>query len=268
MKAFGAAVLGLFFLLSAEARADDEGGAREAEARESLLQLQGTWQLESLEEGKKGARAGLKKRTLFVGGDVFLVRDGDKVVQVGTLRLSPGKAPKGIDAVVRKGQHEGNTMLGVYELKGDKLRLCFDPEGDGRPKDFTAKKGSALFVAVYKRSRPTDEAVDIRGRFKCESFAADGTKQTTTAEIQSHGDAYLMRWLRRGGVAYVGIGIRKGNTFSVAWANRGTVGVSVYQIEKGPKLVGVYTELGGVGMIAREQLTPDERGRLEVRAAK
>jgi uncharacterized protein (TIGR03067 family) len=265
MKPFTAAVVGLFLLLGADVRAEDEGGARETEARKALLRLQGTWQLESLTGGKKGAPKGLKKRTLFVGGEVFLVRDGDKLLQAGTLRLSPGKAPKAIDAVVRKGQHEGNTMLGVYELKGDTLRLCFDPEGDGRPKGFTARAGSDLFVAVYKRVRASDETVPIVGRFKCESSTADGGKQVTRAEIQKHGDAYLVRWTLKGGVAYIGVGVRKGDTLSVAWANRGTVGVSVYEVHKGPKLVGTYTELGGVGLIAREQLTPEERGRLEVR---
>ncbi|MFO0925993.1 MAG: hypothetical protein U0736_03015 [Gemmataceae bacterium] len=68
-----------------------------------------------------------------------------------------------------------------------------------------------------------------------------------------------------GGVAYLGMGIRQGDTLSVAWANRGTVGLSVYQIEKGPKLTGVYTELGGPGIVATETLTGAARDWVEVR---
>ena len=64
-----------------------------------------------------------------------------------------------------------------------------------------------------------------------------------------------MKWEVSEGVAYVGTGIRQGDTLSVAWVNRGSVGVSVYKIEKGPKLVGVYTEVGGAGLVAKEVLT-------------
>jgi uncharacterized protein (TIGR03067 family) len=261
------AVAGLLLFLAAEARTEEGREAREDASRRELLRIQGTWRLESLEDGKKKAGPGLKKRTFFVGGGVFLVQEGDKIVQAGTLRLAPSKAPKGVDAVVRKGPHEGTTMLGIYELKGDRLRVCFDTEGDHRPKEFAAKPGSALFVAVYQRARPAGEDVDIVGRYKCESFGAEGVKQTTTAEIQRHGDAYLVRWSVGKDTAYVGIAIRRGDTLSVAWANRGSVGVSVYEIEKGPKLVGVYTEVTGVGIIAKEQLTAGEAPPREARGA-
>jgi uncharacterized protein (TIGR03067 family) len=255
MKFRATAVVGLLLSLAAQGRTQDGPGARREAARQELLHLQGTWRLESFEDGRKAALPNLKKRTFFVGGEVFLVREGDKILQAGTLRLAPSKAPKAVDAVVRKGLHEGATMLGIYELKGDRLTVCFDPDGDGRPKEFAAKPDAALFVAVYRRARPAGEGADIVGRYKCESFGAEGGKQTTTAEIQRHGDAYLIRWSVGRDTAYLGVAIRKGSSLSVAWANRGTVGLSVYEIEKGPKLVGVYTELTGVGIIAREQLT-------------
>ena len=264
MKGMTAGAVGALLLLTAGARAQDGPGARE-EARKELLALQGTWHLESLDEGKKGAKEAPKKRTLFVGGDVFLVREGEKILQAGTLRVMPAKEPKGVDAVVRAGEHEGNTMLGVYEVKGDRLKVCFDPEGDSRPKGFTLRPG--LVVAVYKRGHKPDE-VDIRGRYRCESAGADGKKQITTAEVQRHGDAYLIRWTVPGGVAYIGVGIRQGGKLSVAWTNRGTVGVSVYEIEKGPRLTGVYTEVGGIGIVSKEQLTPTRHKRTEVRAGR
>ena len=93
----------------------------------------------------------------------------------------------------------------------------------------------------------------------CSTFGGDGKKQTLKVEIQKRGDAYLLRWDVRGGVAFVGSGIRQGNTLSVAWVNRGSVGVSVYKIEKGPKLVGTYTEVGGPGLIGKEVLTADAK---------
>jgi uncharacterized protein (TIGR03067 family) len=247
-------VLAVVVLCSAEAGARDKTPSKEVEARKDLLDMQGTWQLESSADSKK-VKLDLKKRTLFIGGDLFLVRDGEKVIQAGTVRLVPTRSPKLIDAVVRKGQHEDNTMLGIYELKGDTLKVCFDPEGESRPRKFETKTDSAHVLTIYKRVKTGTESVDIRGHYKSESAGGDGKKQVLNAEIQKRGDAYLVRWSHNGSTVYVGTGIRQGSTLSVAWANRGTIGISVYRIEKGPKLVGVYTEVGGAGLVTSEILT-------------
>ncbi len=266
-----AIVVGALLLLAAEANTMEGPEAREVESQKELLKIQGTWKFESLEDSTKKAPTWLKKRTFFVGGPVFLVREGDKVVQGGTLRLVPWKSPRSVDAVVRKGAHEGNTMLGVYEIKGDTLKVCFDPEGEARPKKFGTKEGTQQYVAVYKRVLPPGEAVTILGKYKAESLGAPApplplAAQPVTAEVQRHGDAYLVRWSVGKATAYVGVGIRKGNTLSVAWTNRGSLGVSVYEIDKGPRLFGTYTELGGAGVVAREVLTPYEEPRREARA--
>jgi uncharacterized protein (TIGR03067 family) len=247
-------VLAALAVIAAPARNEERPSKREQDARKDLLELQGTWQLQSVEDGKD-AKVNVKKRTLFVGGDLVLVQDGDKLVQAGQLRLNTTKAPRGIDVIVRKGEHADNTMLGIYELKGDVLKVCFDPEGESRPKKFEAKKDAGVFVATYKRVKRDGEEIDVRGRYRSESFGPDKKKVTMEAEIVKRGDAYLMKWEVSEGVAYLGTGIRQGDTLSVAWVNRGSVGLSVYKIEKGPKLVGVYTEVGGAGLVAKEVLT-------------
>jgi uncharacterized protein (TIGR03067 family) len=253
-------------LLTATAFADeDRPDPREEEARKDLQEMQGTWKLESLEDSKKGAKVDVKKRTLFFGGELCLLRDGDKVLQIGVARLVTSKSPRRIDVVVRKGLHQDSTMLGIYEVKDDTLKVCFDPEGEGRPSTFETKADTSRFVAVYKRVKPAGEAIDIRGKFTSTSFGPDGKKQSMTAEIEKRGDAYMVRWTVPGGVAYIGMGLRKGDILSVTWANRGNVGLSVYKIEKGPKLVGDYTELGGVGIVAHEEMTPAKSDWVEAR---
>ena len=258
-------VLATLLLLAATVPADeDRPDPREEEARKDLQEMQGTWKLESLEDGKK-SKVDVKKRTLFFGGELCLVRDGDKVVQIGVARLVTTKSPRRIDVVVRKGQHQDNTMLGIYEVKDDTLKVCFDPEGEGRPSTFATKADTSQFIAVYKRTKPAGETIDVRGKYTSTSFGPDGKKQTMAAEIEKRGDGYLVKWIVPGGVAYVGMGIRKGNVLSVTWANRGNVGLSVYTIEKGPKLLGEFTELGGVGVIAKEELTPAKSDWVEAR---
>src|SRR5581483_3759805 len=134
------------------------------EARKDLQEMQGTWKFVSLEDSKK-SKVDVKKRTLFFGGELCLVREGDKVLQIGVARLVTSKSPRRIDVVVRKGQYQDSTMLGIYEVKDDTLKVCFDPEGEGRPSTFATKEDTSRFVAVYKRAKPAGEAVDIRGKF-------------------------------------------------------------------------------------------------------
>ena len=55
-------------------------------------------------------------------------------------------------------------MLGIYELKNDTLKVCFDPDGSNRPEKFATKDDTAHFVAVYKRVKPAGESIDIVGR--------------------------------------------------------------------------------------------------------
>jgi uncharacterized protein (TIGR03067 family) len=251
-------------LFTAPARVEDRIATRSEDAKKDLQHLQGTWQLESIEDSKK-AKLDVKKRTLFVGGDIVLVQEGERLIQAGTLRLVTSKSPRMIDVTVRKGEHVDNTMLGIYELKGDTLKVCFDPEGDSRPRQFSAKADSSIFVATYKRVKRSNEGTDICGSYRCDTYGSDGKKQTLAANIQKRGDAYFVRWEVRGGLAYVGTGIRKGDTLSVAWLNRGSAGISVYTIEKGPKLVGQYTEVGGPGLVGREVLSFSKTNWVEVR---
>jgi hypothetical protein len=57
----------------------------------------------------------------------------------------------------------------------------------------------------------------------------------------------------------VGTALRRGDQLSMAWVSSGQIGVSVYKIERGPKLIGDYATLGGLGVTGREVLTPWKR---------
>ena len=87
-----------------------------------------------------------------------------------------------------------------------------------------------------------------------------GKKQAADVEIKRLGDAYLVKWSKGILDAYIGVGVRKGDVLSVCWASQGQLGVSVFHIDKGPRLVGEWTMLGGNGMLQREILTPRKKG--------
>ncbi|MCI0379193.1 MAG: TIGR03067 domain-containing protein [Gemmataceae bacterium] len=234
--------------------------ARELAAHQELIKLQGAWQFESLEEdGEKTMPEELKGRTLFFGADTFFIRANNKILQMGQVKLDPTKSPKTFNAVVKQGQNRGEVMLGIFALEGDTLRLCYDALGQERPKEFKTKPGANLLLVVCKRVRSKIDEPDLSGTYRAESIDIDGSKQTAEAVFERRGDAYFVTYRRGKAIGYVGIGIRKGNVFSMSWVSQGQAGISVYQIESGPRLTGHYTQLGGPGLLGQETLTRFEK---------
>jgi uncharacterized protein (TIGR03067 family) len=224
--------------------------------KKDLERLQGTWTFESYEEGaKKTLPAELKDKRIFFGANQFIISKGEELLQVGTVKLDSTDGHRDVDAAILAGPHKGDTMLGIYRLDGDKLTVCFDPEGNDRPEGFKTRKNSKFFLAVYQRVVRPGEELNITGNYKSESTQLNGEKQTADAEIRRIGDSYLLSWKKGILDAYVGVGIRKGNVLSVCWGNKGQVGVCVYQIQQGPRLEGEWTILGGPGLLSKEILT-------------
>src|SRR6516225_9986364 len=129
------------------ARADDR-----AEVEKELKKFQGAWTFESVEaDGKEQPAAEFKGMTVTFEGDKYTVKKGDEVIQVGTQKLDPSRSPKAIDVTVAEGLSKGAVMLGIYEISGDTLKVCFDPAGKKRPTEFKSASGSQTFVNVHKR---------------------------------------------------------------------------------------------------------------------
>lgn len=129
------------------AAADDK-----ADLEKEVKKFQGAWTFESSEAGgKKLAASELKGFILIFEGDKHTVKKGDDVIQVGTQKLDPSKSPKTIDVTMTEGPNKGTVMLGIYEIDGDTLKVCFDPEGQKRPIEFKNAPGSQNFVNVHKR---------------------------------------------------------------------------------------------------------------------
>jgi uncharacterized protein (TIGR03067 family) len=222
-----------------------------------LQPWQGSWQLMSaIEDGDEVAGEKLKGQIFFVGVDAFLMRQDTSVLQAGNLQLNPGMKPPTVNAVVKQGVRKDSTMLGIYSLKGDTLKICFDPQGRNRPQEFASAKGAGHVLATYQRVRGKNEEIDIVGVYTAESGGQDGKTVESTAVIERRGDSYLVTYKKDDKLIFVAVGIRQGDTLSLSWTNRGQVGVSSYKIEAGPKLVGQYTTLGGPGILNKEVLSP------------
>src|SRR5262245_32125913 len=123
-----------------------------ADLEKEVRKFQGTWTIESSETGGKAIPPGeLKGLIIIFEGDKHTVKKGDEVILVGAQKLDPSKAPKAIDVTMTEGPNEGAVMLGIYEIDGDMLKVCFDPQGKKRPTEFKSPPGSENLVNVHKR---------------------------------------------------------------------------------------------------------------------
>jgi len=68
------------------------------------------------------------------------------------LRVTPHK-PKTMDAVPSDGPAQGQTIEEIYQLEGDKLKICLALPGSRRPADFKAPEGSGRWLLKYKRAK-------------------------------------------------------------------------------------------------------------------
>jgi uncharacterized protein (TIGR03067 family) len=122
-----------------------------------LTKLQGTWHVVEMEmEGHSGP----------VGNEARIVVEGDRFTSLGMgasyegkLTVNATSKPKGFDLKFTSGPEKGNTNLGIYELKGNRWKICLDTRGKGRPEKFAAQPGSGRAVEILERApasaRPT-----------------------------------------------------------------------------------------------------------------
>jgi uncharacterized protein (TIGR03067 family) len=135
-------------ILVTAARPDaPKGGDGDAKA------VQGTWVMESGEIGGKAFPPEAAKSIRLVLTDGKYVLTGAEQPDEGTVKMDPTKSPKEFDIVGTKGPNMGKTILAIYELKGDTLRVCYDLSGKEHPKEFKAAAGSRLFLATYHRDK-------------------------------------------------------------------------------------------------------------------
>ena len=111
--------------------------------------LQGTWQVVSLErEGKQEDPEGIKNLKLVIKGGTYTLQGGEEAFE-GTFILDPTSKPKRMDT---KGAKIPRTQ-GIYDLKGDGLKICWAEGDTERPREFATKPDSNLRLIVLKREK-------------------------------------------------------------------------------------------------------------------
>jgi uncharacterized protein (TIGR03067 family) len=71
---------------------------------------------------------------------------GQQVYLNAAYTTDPTRSPKTIDLVA-----QDKTQLGIYELQGDTLRICFASSGHPRPTDYETTPGDGRTSAVWQK---------------------------------------------------------------------------------------------------------------------
>ncbi len=145
---FGLLVVGTF--LTAIASADD---ASDEAINKDRKRISGRWQIVALEiNGNKTSEKDAKKLAVVNGSDgTWSIHSDGKEISRGTSIIDPTSKPKTIDFTPTNGGGKGNTYLGIYELGGNKRKLCFAPPGSERPKTFSSESGSQNILVAFQR---------------------------------------------------------------------------------------------------------------------
>jgi uncharacterized protein (TIGR03067 family) len=122
--------------------------AKEDGIEKDLARLQGVWKVDScLAGGEKAPAEQVAKMSFTFKGAELIPADNPK--DVARVKLDATRKPAAIDLT----ESNKKTSLGIYEIDGNTLKLCFNPPGKDRPKAFESAKGSSTMYLVLKRDK-------------------------------------------------------------------------------------------------------------------
>ncbi|HYV35121.1 MAG TPA: TIGR03067 domain-containing protein [Gemmataceae bacterium] len=122
--------------------------AQDDAAKKDLAKMQGVWKIESAIQGGETIPNEITAKLTFTfkGNEVV---PSDNPADVAKVTLDPSKKPPAFDLT----EKNAKTSLGIYEIQGDTLKLCFNGPGEPRPTAFESAKGSKAVYFVLKRDK-------------------------------------------------------------------------------------------------------------------
>jgi uncharacterized protein (TIGR03067 family) len=148
----GTLMLGLMLAVAADKPAQD--------VKEVTDALAGYWDVTAAELDGVQSKEGLPYAKLVFTGDRLTVtrvqRPGEakSPTEQNDARCKFDPKSKGIEVTFVNGPDQEKTFYGVYELKGDDLKVCWGESKDKRPTALSTKKGSGTLLLILKRGKP------------------------------------------------------------------------------------------------------------------
>lgn len=130
--------------------ATGSGQAPSSLAPQASDPMQGAWTIESFTlEGNDIDPEQLKNWRRIVDGKHVVWKNGEETMIELEIKYDAGQTPHTLDSTIKSGEASGKTLLAIYELKDDRLKVCFANPGNARPKEFSSEpnSGQSLYVA-------------------------------------------------------------------------------------------------------------------------
>ena len=117
----------------------------------SASALHGTWEMIRAETAGENSPDLLALQVeLSLTADTYSVRFGDEVADRGFYTRDSASTPAALTLVGTEGPNRGRTIPCIFQLVGDRLRICYGLDG-AIPSAFATTNGSSDYLATYRR---------------------------------------------------------------------------------------------------------------------
>ncbi len=114
-----------------------------------MTHLLGTWHPIRAElDGEAAPEIALQRIELILREDVYSVSFAGDVYDGGTFVHTAST----LTLTARQGPHAGRVIPAIYQLAGDRLRICYGIGGT-EPTAFETMSGSQRYLVTYRRHR-------------------------------------------------------------------------------------------------------------------
>jgi uncharacterized protein (TIGR03067 family) len=126
-----------------------------------LRSMEGTWSFHSLEvDGAALSASMLTNSSLLIDGDRFRMESPEATYE-GIFTIDVEQVPHHINIDFIEGPEAGNRCEGLFELDGDRFRLCLGLVGSRRPEHFVTSPGSGhALEELIRKHHARPPAVD------------------------------------------------------------------------------------------------------------
>ena len=104
-----------------------------------------------INNGERMADEKAKKLRLTLTADRYKTEMGDQVLFDSTYTINTAKTPAQIDIIGTEGELKGKPALGLIQVEGDTLTMCYVMPGSERPSALDSPPGSRITLLIMKR---------------------------------------------------------------------------------------------------------------------
>ena len=120
--------------------------------------IKGTWlPFKAERAGEHAPDMALAKIRLVISDDSYAVHFGNEISDEGCYALGATEQFQTITLVSVCGTNEGRTIPSIYQLTGDRLRICYGLDGT-LPDAFVSELGDERYLVTYRRIQQATEA--------------------------------------------------------------------------------------------------------------